>query len=112
MLGVLGLGLEYRFGTVGLSVGTGTHVLGGGLALGASDNDGGWYVDLHAVWVRSLVFPAMPTGVAGGFTAGWDWRPVPALSLKTGVGLTWNSAGAAGGGKVPLAFDLALGPVF
>jgi len=111
MLGVLGVGAEYRFGVVGLALGTGTHVLAGGLSFGPSANAGGWYVDVHAVLVRSLFVTLSDSGVGAGITAGWDWRFVPWLSVKTGAGVAATMNGVRGQ-KLPLVIDVAAGPVW
>jgi hypothetical protein len=112
LLGVLGIGAEWRpHPRVGVSLGTGTHALGGGLSLLSTLADGGFYVDVHALLVRSYLVALRTTGTAAGVTAGWDWRLVPWLSIKTGVGLALLVP-AAGGGTLGLAYDLAVGPVF
>jgi len=111
MLGVLGVGVEYRSGLFGVALGTGTHVLGGGLTFGAASwtSVGGWYIDAHCVLVKSLFLALSDVGVGFGATAGWDWRFVPWLSVKTGIGV---AATRSVGNSSPLVLDLAVGPVW
>jgi len=115
-LGVLGAGVELRVPYVGFAVGTGTHTVGGGLSFGSGDNSGGFYVDLHGVWVRSYLLELARPGIAGGLTLGWDWRFVPWLSVKTGVGaaVLFPEPLALDMTRVKpgLVYDFAVGPVF
>lgn len=91
--GVLGVGLEVRAGPVGFALGTGTHLLSGGLSFGASDGSGGFYVDLHMTWVKAgLIVDLLAPGFGLGATAGYDFRPVDWWSIKVGGGLGWSSA--------------------
>ncbi len=112
-VGQLGVGVEYRPGAIGFALGTGTYALSGGITLGSEKNDGGAYLDVHLTWSQKglLGLPQLP-GYAYGVTLGYDWRPDPAFSVKIGAGIAFNTARPAPEGKLPLAFDLALGPVF
>jgi len=116
LCGVLGVGLEYRRGWLGIAAGTGTNLLSGGAI--AARPGGGPYVAIHVVLARTgpllMLAPGrtVPPGVGFGATAGWDFRPVPQLSLRVGAGPSWNSATAPGGPLRWFTFDGSVGPVF
>lgn len=110
--GFLGVSGEVRAGPVGFVLGTGAYALGGGLSFGSLKNAGGFYGDLHVLWLQAgLIGASTPGGIGLGASVGWDWRPVRWLSIKTGLGAGWNSARMREGG-IPLTVDLAIGPVF
>jgi len=110
--GILGVGFEYRPGPVAIAVGTGAYALSGGLSLAAGDGSGGWYGDLHGTWSRhGLVTKFSGSGWGAGVSAGYDFRPLPWLSFKTGLGAAYNSVKTANS-RLPIVVDASVGLVF
>jgi hypothetical protein len=105
--GVLGVSAEFRFGRVGLAVGSGGYPVGAALRYLHPVGPGFVYVAAHGIVVGpSLVVDRFTTGFGFGGTAGYDWRPVSFLSVKLGAG-----AGIATGRSLGLVVDASVGPV-
>ena len=115
--GIVGAGLEvHPWGKhFGLAVGTGTYLVTGGFAFTFAETfaRSGVYLDLHGALVRpGLVGPKVGSGVGAGATHGYDFRPEPWLSIKTGLGVGKNTASQPSDQARLLIFDLNLGVVF
>ena len=105
------LAFDYGLRRIGVAVGTGTHLVSGGLSYLRGDGFSGWYFDAHAVLVRpGLVGGVLAPGVGFGASVGWDFRAIPWLSVKTGVGLAYRTGLERGFN--PVFFELNAGPVF
>lgn len=110
--GILGAGLELRWSFIGLHVGFGGY-LTGGLTFGGPSNRGGFYVDLHGAYGNprklygGLESAASEKGFGG--TLGWDFRPVPWLSLKLGAGAAYSTANGEDWKKRLLLLDGQIG---
>lgn len=111
LTGIVGVGAEARVGPLGFCVGTGTHLLTGGLSLSRASDTGGFYLDVHVALVRTgLLGRELAPGIGGGVAGGYDFRPLHFLSVKAGLALAWSSANLHS--TVPAMFELNAGPVF
>jgi hypothetical protein len=98
--GILGLGLEYRFGPVGIAVGTGTYALSGGLSLGAREGGGGPCPGSPSRPARARPITRRP----GASPARARWWSIYALESSTGALLpaascAYDLAGREGAGS-------------
>ncbi len=87
LAGVVGVSVEGKLGPLGLVIGSGAYPLAVGLSISSAAGRGGPYLDVHALWDGSSLFVTRESSRLGvGATVGWDFRPLPRLSLQAGLG--------------------------
>lgn len=108
LVGIAGIGVEYHHGLLGFAMGSGSHLLTGGVSI--ARQEGGPYLDMHGAWVRTgWIGEQLHPGFGAGATVGWDLR-IRRFSVKAGLGAAWRSADTTGSG--PLVVDLCAGAVW
>lgn len=117
--GILGAGVEARYGRYSFNLGTGTYSLTaaatanvttftvGGLRLSP-------YGSLHFAWTAAngLFGIQQHPGAAAGATVGVELLPLRWLSVRGGVGFAYNPQTWGTSGHPPLAWDGTVGVLF
>ena len=106
-VGGLGVGVELRFGSFALAVGSGGYPVGAAARYLIPLGPGALYVEAHAVFAGSSPFVRRENGGIGtGLALGYDWRPVRQWSVRAAAEAGWLSGYGAG-----LVYEASTGPV-